>query len=115
MNEEQTYMLLASLTASMAQDGDMTAGRRAELLLRRAEIYVALNDLSKALDDLDKAVSLDEALAEAYMLRGQLRFRLRDKNAAFEDLRRAVSVKPQLLANLTGEYKTKEQPKVYKI
>lgn len=109
MDEEQTYVLLASVTADILQQPD-----NARLLLKRAEVYIALNDLPKALDDLDKAISLDETLAEAYMLRGQLRFRLHDKNAALDDLKRATTLNPLLLRNLTGEYKTKEPPKTYK-
>ncbi len=115
MDEQQKFTLLATITASMMQDDNMTPKQRADLLLKRAEVYVALNNPAKALDDLDEAILLDDNLANAYMLRGRLRFGLRDRNAAFEDLKKAAALDPSLLDGVNGEYKTPEQPKAYKI
>jgi tetratricopeptide (TPR) repeat protein len=115
MDEQEKYTLLAQVTASMMQEPDMPAQRRAQLLLERAEIYTALNNPAKALDDLDEAISLNDSLAGAYMLRGRLRFGLRDKNAAFEDLRRAAQLDPSLLDSISGEYKTPGAPKAFKL
>lgn len=110
MTEEQTYIILATLTGQIQQSPD-----NATLYLNRAKTYLALNDTAHAIDDLDKALSLDDTLAEAYMLRGQQRFKLHDRNAAFEDLKKAVNLNPQLMADVTGEYHTKEPPKPFKI
>lgn len=110
MTEEQTYIILATLTGQIQQSPD-----NATLYLKRAQTYLALNDTSHALDDLDKAISLDNTLAEAYMLRGQQRFKLHDRNAAFEDLKKAMSLNPRLMAYVSGEYKTKEPTKPFKI
>lgn len=110
MTEQETYILLASLTSQI-----MEQPREARLHLDRAKVYLSLHDTAKALDDLDTALQLDPQLAEAYLLRGQLRFMLHNKNAAFEDLQKAATLNPLLLNQITGEYKTKEPPKAFKI
>ncbi len=110
MEEQEKYIALAQLTIQLQQKP-----LDAALLLQRAKVYLSLGDKAKALDDLDAAISADATRAEAFMLRGQLRFELHDKNAAFEDLQRAMQLDPDILNNVSGEYKTPQAPKAFVI
>ena len=109
MTEQETYLLLASLTLQLQQEP-----ANAALYLNRAKVYLSLGDKAKALDDLDAAISHDSQLAEAYMMRGQLRFQLHDKATAFEDLQRAMQLDPSRVADVSGEFKSKEAPKTFR-
>lgn len=102
--------MLASLTVQLQSRPDCGA-----LYLDRAKVYLSLGDTAKALDDLDRAISCDEGLAEAYMIRGKLRFGLHEKNAAFCDLQKAVSLNPDLLTSLSGEFRTPGPPEPFKV
>lgn len=103
-------MLLASLTLRLQSEPSNPS-----LYLDRARVYLSLNDKAKALDDLDQAIDLDPQMAEALMIRGKLRFELHDKNSAFDDLQKAASLEPGLLASLSGEYKTPNAVKPFKV
>lgn len=68
----------------------------------------------KAGDILTASVEATKAIEscpddyEAYVIRGQISMAFGDKKGAAEDLKRAVELNPDLLNQMNGEFKSKE-------
>jgi tetratricopeptide (TPR) repeat protein len=63
----------------------------------------AMKDLNTLIDTLHT----DDA--EIYQLRGTLRMNQGDKTGALADMRKALDLNPQLLQQLSGEFKSTEK------
>ncbi|MBQ8937713.1 MAG: hypothetical protein IJV06_06620 [Bacteroidaceae bacterium] len=64
-------------------------------------------DLIRATIEVNRAIQAQPDCAEAYALRGQISLAIGDKRGAAEDMKRAIELKPELLAQYTGEFQSK--------
>lgn len=78
----------------------------AEAYKRRAVTLCQMQQYDEAIKDLDTLIDvLHTNDAEVYQLRGTLRMNSNDKAGAINDMRRALDLNPQLLEQLSGEFK----------
>lgn len=80
----------------------------AEAYKRRAFTLCQMQQGEEAEKDLDVLIdTLRTEDAELYQLRGILRMNRGDKTGALDDMRKALDLNPQLLEQLSGEFKSK--------
>lgn len=73
----------------------------------RAITLIQMNQYQEALADLTTLIdTLHSQDAEVYQLRGTLRMNQGDKQGALADLRQALDLNPQLLHQLSGQFKS---------
>lgn len=78
----------------------------AEAYKKRAVTLCQMQQYEDALKDLDTLIdTLHTDDAEVYQLRGTLRINRHDKIGAINDMRKALDLNPQLLEQLSGEFK----------
>lgn len=75
-----------------------------EAVLRLGSLYENTSRRDKALAIYDEAIELQPDFAEAYKQRGGVRLALHDKEGAADDLRRALELKPEVVAEVEGEF-----------
>lgn len=74
---------------------------------QRASMLCQMQQFDEALQDLDHLIDIlhvDDA--EVFQLRGTLRMKRGDKAGAIDDMRHALALNPDLLRQLTGEFKS---------
>ena len=76
--------------------------------LELAKQAIKAGDVLTASVEATKAIEADPQDYEAYVLRGQISMAFGDKTGAAEDLKRAVELNPELLNQLNGEFRSKE-------
>ena len=82
----------------------------AEAYKQRAVTLCQMQQYEEAEKDLNTLIdALHTEDAEIYQLRGTLRMQRGDKTGALDDMRKAIDLNPDLLAHLSGEFKTKEK------
>lgn len=95
-------MIAQATQAIAANPSDVVAYKqRAILLCQMQQFDEALQDLNTLIDELHT----DDA--EVFQLRGTLRMNRGDKTGALNDMRHALDLNPDLLHQLTGEFKSK--------
>lgn len=78
----------------------------AEAYKQRAVVLCQMQQFEEAVKDLDTLIdTLHTEDAEVYQLRGTLRMNQGNKSGALDDMRRALDLNPQLLNQLSGEFK----------
>lgn len=99
------FEIIAQTTQAIAANpSDAAAYKTRALTLCQMQQYEeALQDLDTLIDTLH----IDDA--DIYQLRGTLRMNQGDKTGALNDLRKALDLNPELLQQLSGEFKTKEK------
>lgn len=97
------FELIAQATQTIAADpADASAYKQRALTLCQMQQY---DDALADLDTLIDTLHTDDA--DIYQLRGTLRMNRGDKNGALADLRHALDLNPDLLHQLSGQFKTK--------
>lgn len=76
--------------------------------LELAKEAIKAGDVLTASVEATKAIEAEPDNYEAYVLRGQISMAFGDKTGAAEDLKRAVELNPELLNQMSGEFKSKE-------
>lgn len=76
--------------------------------LELAKEAIKKNDILTASVEATKAIEAEPQNYEAYILRGQISMAFGDKKGATEDLKKAVELNPELLNQMNGEFKSKE-------
>lgn len=76
--------------------------------LELAKEAIKAGDVLTASVEATKAIEAEPDNYEAYVLRGQISMAFGDKTGAAEDLKRAVELNPDLLNQMSGEFKSKE-------
>lgn len=76
--------------------------------LELAKEAIRNKDILTASVEATKAIEADPHNYEAYILRGQISMAFGDKKGASEDLKKAVELNPELLNEMNGEFKSKE-------
>lgn len=95
-------MIAQATQAIAANPSDVAAYKqRAILLCQMQQFDEALQDLNTLIDELHS----DDA--EVYQLRGTIRMNRGDKHGALDDMRHALDLNPDLLHQLSGEFRTK--------
>ena len=75
---------------------------------QRALTLCQMQQFDEALADLDTLIDiLHSDDAEVFQLRGTLRMNQGDKTGALSDMRHALDLNPDLLHQLSGEFKSK--------
>lgn len=99
------FEIIAQTTQTIAANpSDATAYKQRALTLCQMQQY------EEALQDLDTLIdTLHTDDADIYQLRGTLRMNRGDKAGALNDLRKALDLNPQLLQQLSGEFKSTEK------
>ena len=100
---ENLFEIIAQTTQAIAADAS-----NAEAYKQRALTFCQMQQYEEALADLDMLVntlSVDDA--EIYQLRGTLRMQRGDRDGALDDMRKALDLKPELLQQLNGEFRSK--------
>lgn len=95
------FEIIAQTTQAIASNpSDAEAYKTRALTLCQMQQYdEAMKDLNTLIDTLHT----DDA--EIYQLRGTLRMNQGDKMGALSDMRKALDLNPQLLQQLSGEFK----------
>jgi tetratricopeptide (TPR) repeat protein len=97
------FEMIAQATQAIAADASDVAAykQRAVVLCQMQQFEEAMTDLNTIIDTLHA----DDA--EVYQLRGTLRMQQGDKKGAIDDMRKALDLNPELLQQLSGEFKSK--------
>lgn len=95
--------IITQTTQAIAANPTDTAALklRAITLCQMQQFDEAIADLSILIDELHS----DDA--EIYQLRGTIRMNRGDKHGALDDMRHALDLNPDLLHQLSGEFRTK--------
>ena len=97
-------MIAQTTQAIAANPSDAAAYKQRALTLCQMQQYdEAMADLNTLID------TLHTEDAEVFKLRGTLRMNKGDKTGALDDMRKALDLNPELLQQLSGEFKTKEK------
>ena len=101
----KNFEIIAQTTqAIVVNPSDAVAYKQRSIALCQMQQY------DEALKDLDTLIdTLHTEDAEVFQLRGTLRMNKGDKKGALDDMRKALDLNPDLLQQLSGEFKTKEQ------
>jgi tetratricopeptide (TPR) repeat protein len=99
------FEIIAQTTQAIAANpSDANAYKQRALTLCQMQQYEdAMADLNTLIDILHTED------AEVFQLRGTLRMNKGDKTGALDDMRKALDLNPELLQQLSGEFKTKEK------
>lgn len=99
------FEIIAQTTQAIAANpSDASAYKQRALTLCQMQQYdEAMADLNTLID------TLHTEDAEVFQLRGTLRMNKGDKTGALDDMRKALDLNPELLQQLSGEFKTKEK------
>lgn len=99
------FEIIAQTTQAIAANpSDANAYKQRALTLCQMQQYdEAMADLNTLID------TLHTEDAEVFQLRGTLRMNKGDKTGALDDMRKALDLNPELLQQLSGEFKTKEK------
>ena len=102
VNTKNPFEIIAQTTqAIMANPSDVEAYKQRAVTLCQMQQY------EEALKDLDTLIeTLHTEDAEIYQLRGTLRMNRGDRTGALADMRKALDLNPQLLRQLSGEFKS---------
>jgi len=76
--------------------------------LALAKQAIQNHDILTATVEATKAIEDNSDDYEAYVIRGQISMAFGDKRGAAEDLKKAVELNPDLLNQMSGEFKSKE-------
>lgn len=76
--------------------------------LELAKQAIKSGDILTATVEATKAIEAEPENYEAYVLRGQISMAFGDKAGAAEDMKKAVELNPELLTQMNGEFKNKE-------
>lgn len=99
------FEIIAQATQAIAVNPSDVAAYK-----QRAITLCQMQQFDEAMDDLDTLIdTLHTEDAEVFQLRGTLRMNQGDKKGALDDMRHALDLNPELLHQLTGEFKTKEK------
>lgn len=99
------FEIIAQTTQAIAANPS-----NADAYKQRALILCQMQQYEEAEKDLNTLIdALHTEDAEIYQLRGTLRMQRGDKTGALDDMRKALDLNPDLLAHLSGEFKTKEK------
>lgn len=99
------FEIIAQATQAIAANPSDTAAYK-----QRAVVLCQMQQFDEAMEDLNTLIdTLHTEDAEVYQLRGTLRMQRGDKSGAIDDMRKALDLNPDLLAHLSGEFKTKEK------
>lgn len=74
--------------------------------LESAKQAIKERDLITATIETTRAIEEDPQCCEAYVLRSQISMMFGDKDGAASDMQRAIEINPELLNQVSGEYKT---------
>ena len=99
------FEIIAQTTQAIAANpSDAGAYKQRALTLCQMQQY------DEAMADLNTLIgTLHTEDAEVFQLRGTLRMNKGDKTGALDDMRKALDLNPELLQQLSGEFKTKEK------
>ena len=99
------FEMIAQTTQAIAANPSDAAAykQRAVTLCQMQQYDEAMADLNTLID------TLHTEDAEVFQLRGTLRMNRDDKMGALDDMRKALDLNPDLLQQLSGEFKTKEK------
>lgn len=99
------FEIIAQTTQAIAANpSDANAYKQRALTLCQMQQYEdAMADLNTLIDILHTED------AEVFQLRGTLRMNKGNKTGALDDMRKALDLNPELLQQLSGEFKTKEK------
>lgn len=97
------FEIIAQTTQAIAADSSDAVAykQRAITLCQMQQLDEAMADLNTLIDTLHS----DDA--EVFQLRGTLRMNRGDKTGALDDMRHALDLNPDLLHQLSGEFKSK--------
>ena len=97
------FEIIAQTTQAIASDSSdaIAYKQRAITLCQMQQFDEAMADLNTLIDTLHT----DDA--EVFQLRGTLRMNRGDKTGALDDMRHALDLNPDLLHQLSGEFKSK--------
>ena len=97
--------IITQTTQALAANPADTAALklRAITLCQMQQFDEAITDLNTLID------TLHTEDAEVFQLRGTLRMNRGDKMGALDDMRKVLDLNPELLQQLSGEFKTKEK------
>ncbi|MBR1668051.1 MAG: hypothetical protein IJ693_07215 [Bacteroidaceae bacterium] len=99
------FEIIAQTTQAIASNpSDSEAYKTRALTLCQMQQY---EEAEKDLDTLIDTLHTEDA--ELYQLRGTLRMNRGDKTGALDDMRHALDLNPQLLQQLSGEFKSTEK------
>ena len=95
--------IITQTTQALAANPADTAALklRAITLCQMQQFDEAITDLNTLIDELHS----DDA--EVYQLRGTIQMNRGDKHGALDDMRHALDLNPDLLHQLSGEFRTK--------
>ena len=97
-------MIAQTTQAISANPSDAAAYKQRAVTLCQMQQYdEAMADLNTLID------TLHTEDAEVFQLRGTLRMNRGDKMGALDDMRKVLDLNPELLQQLSGEFKTKEK------
>ena len=99
------FEMIAQTTQAIAANPSDAAAykQRAVTLCQMQQYDEAMADLNTLID------TLHTEDAEVFQLRDTLRMNRDDKMGALDDMRKALDLNPDLLQQLSGEFKTKEK------
>ena len=99
------FEMIAQTTQAIAVNPSDAAAykQRAVTLCQMQQYDEAMADLNTLID------TLHTEDAEVFQLRGTLRMNRGDKMGALDDMRKVLDLNPELLQQLSGEFKTKEK------
>ncbi|MBQ6750528.1 MAG: hypothetical protein IJR02_07145 [Bacteroidaceae bacterium] len=99
------FEMIAQTTQAIAANPSDAAAykQRAVTLCQMQQYDEAMADLNTLID------TLHTEDAEVFQLRGTLRMNRGDKMGALDDMRKVLDLNPELLQQLSGEFKTKEK------
>lgn len=99
------FEMIAQTTQAIATNPSDAAAykQRAVTLCQMQQYDEAMADLNTLID------TLHTEDAEVFQLRGTLRMNRGDKMGALDDMRKVLDLNPELLQQLSGEFKTKEK------
>ncbi len=103
----QTLLAMGDLKAAKA-DADRLEVRwpdSLDVIMLQARIAYAYSDLESAIHYYDIAIEIDHSAAEAYRERGKARLELGDAVGAADDAKKVVGLRPNLLDNISGQFK----------
>lgn len=76
--------------------------------LELAKEAIKAGDILTASVEATRAIEEEPDNYEGYIIRGQISMAFGDKKGAAEDMKRAVELNPELLQQMNGEFKNKE-------
>ena len=99
------FEMIAQTTQAIAANPSDAAAYK-----QRAVTLCQMQQYDEAMADLNTLIDmLHTEDAEVFQLRGTLRMNRGDKIGALDDMRKALDLNPELLQQLSGEFKTKEK------